>query len=272
MLLWKILIIILVIILLLLVFLIIIRKKSNNNTTSYITDKCKDIKCGNNGKDGKPCNCKDNCVCDDLEVCNPLTNTCCNPTGCDYVNCGQDNGCGSICGCIGGFYCDQNTNTCTDCGNVCGTGPCSFISCPLGDVCYNSRCITPQCNGVKIGDDDVNGYICNGNEFGYVIIKNNVLCKPDCNGKEPNNLDLNCGVLCCLDNQKTTKDGKCCTPGKNCEIKGNCLDECGNTCKGPGFRNKQGCQYSINTDGSTVLDYMGKCDIEKGVCCDSGTC
>jgi hypothetical protein len=121
---------------------------------------CEGRECGADPVCGRSCG-----TCEDGQVCNDLTATCCDPD-CEGRVCGPD-GCGGSCspGCADDEVCIAETGTCCapSCEDrMCGSDGCGR-TCPPGcaddEACdeETGTCCTPECGDRLCGDDGCGG-------------------------------------------------------------------------------------------------------------------
>ena len=253
-----------------------------------IAKPCEDLECGTGHLPGFTCGTCDACGTE-------CQGGFCTFTACEGKFCGDD-GCGDVCGGCGGTQDECIDNECVcqpDCDEkVCGTDGCdgSCGECTGDQIeCEEGQCICqPLCEGKGCGDDGCEGVcgecdvletcaedqcVCSWLECGGVccqdeqVCADETCCTPDCKDKECGN--DGCGDVCgqCLGPQDKCIEGQCvCEPdcqGKECGDDG-CGDVCG-TCDAPKVCSDHHC-------GCPWIECGNLCCEEKQVCAGEECC
>jgi len=200
--------------------------------------------CGSNHETCEPGDQR-SCTCEGgdkgIEKCNPDGNgwepcDCNCEINCEGRDCGDD-GCGGSCG-----YCEDNEE-CLNGICECKYEKCYDNCCDEVEVCYNSSCCSPDCQGKECGSDGCGGECEPGCGAGETCNSEGIceICIPDCTGKECG-FD-GCNGECppgCIDGEICNFDGQCevCVP--DCVDKECGRDGCGGYCT-PGCSNGETC-------------------------------
>lgn len=202
--------------------------------------------------------CGEERVCLQELVC--LENRCCSPS-CREKECGDD-GCGGSCGSDCGLL-----SSCIDGKCKCEFDSCKDSCCNTGEICTDSGCCMPTCDGVTCGPDGCGGSCgeCESNE--------------KCEDGACSCAVTKCQNTCCQNSDSVCYFEVCCDPdcgGKQCGTDG-CGGSCG-ICEESSFCSEEQCvckneMCGDNCCSKNEICFDGSCclpDCENKICGSDG--